>query len=175
MCVQMLRSHFSTPLFILPHRAFMIIKPLPKCSYSTPHINFRTTNISYYINYTRAVEEGGAGGLSPPLYNFKGGWAPLYFLQTIYSSVKGSISKIKSPENRQLFMLIYWCFSKKKANKIRLNNSVIGPDTVRLGSLSKQVFDNMVMHDKHKKQSHDWLKRWIYVWLTSVFSKPSLA
>ena len=32
-------------------------------------------------------------------------------------------------------------------------------DTVRLGSLSKQDFDNTDVHDKHKKQSHDWLKR----------------
>ena len=55
----------------------------------------------------RAVEEGGAGGAEPPSTISRGAEHPLYFLQTIYSSVKGSISKIKSPENRQLFMLIY--------------------------------------------------------------------
>ena len=117
---------------------------------------------------------GGRRGAEPPSTISRGAEPPLYFLQTIYFSVKGSISKIKSPENRQLFMLIYWCLSKQP-NKIRLNNSVNGIDTVRLESLSKQVFDNTDVHDKHKKQSHDWLKKWIYVWLTSVFSKPSLA
>ena len=44
-------------------------------------------------------------------------------------------------------------------NKIRLNNLVIGVDTVRLGGLSKQLFNSTDVHDKHKKQSHDWLKR----------------
>ena len=65
-----------------------------------------TSTIQRALN-ARAVEEGGSGGLSPPSTISRGAEPPLYFLQTIYSSVKGSISKIKSPENRQLFMLIY--------------------------------------------------------------------
>ena len=39
----------------------------------------------------RAVEEGGRRGAEPPSTISRGAEHPLYFLQTIYSSVKGSI------------------------------------------------------------------------------------
>ena len=56
----------------------------------------------------RAVEEGGAGGHSPPSTIFREADPPsTFYKQYIPGSVKGSLSKIKSPENRQLFMLIY--------------------------------------------------------------------
>ena len=57
MCVQIHRRHFSIPLFILPHRALMVIKPLPKRCYCTPHINFRTTNNSYITLITRSESQ----------------------------------------------------------------------------------------------------------------------
>ena len=73
---------------------------------------------SEHIAHIQGCRRGGRRGAEPPSTISRGAEHPLYFLQTIYSSVKGSISKIKSPENRQLFMLIYWCFSKKTQTKL---------------------------------------------------------
>ena len=76
-----------------------------------PTVTILCTNVLClnFPNYAQGCRRGGGGrrGAEPPSTISRGAEPPLYFLQTIYSSVKGSISKIKSPENRQLFMLIY--------------------------------------------------------------------
>ena len=93
----------SSPFPILK---FIIKQLLNEVEHDIELANYQGQGLRYPLRCCiRAVEErgGGAGGLSPPSTISRGAEHPLYFLQTIYSSVKGSISKIKSPEN----MLIY--------------------------------------------------------------------
>ena len=86
--------------FAYCEKSFTCCRPLGS-SPALEHFEISPSSSATVVYTTQGCRRGGggAGGLSPPL-QFQGGLTPLYFLQTIYSSVKGSISKIKSPENR---------------------------------------------------------------------------